>query len=177
MRRVAGSATLDLNRRMLIDEGTRYLGMALGADCILIRSRPELIPLGCAMGVMAVGTLQHTLFHRMMKGLGEGHFDVGMAVFAKLRLGGFEEGRFGLGSVVAVATDAAKACFGVGVPPKFGWTPAWQPRQVASTCLAEALRKLKIFVASPPESTWALPGPWQLSQVVPFPLSKSARRE
>lgn len=118
MRRVAGSATLDLNRRMLIDEGTRYLGMALGADRILIRSRPELISLGCAMGVMAVGTLQHALFHRMMKGLGEGHFNVGMAVFAKLRLGGFEEGRFGLGGVVAVATDAAKACFGVGGAPK-----------------------------------------------------------
>src|SRR5580658_646549 len=42
--------------------------------------------------------------------------------------------------------------------------PAWQSRHRAFTSLAEAVSNLKILVLSPPPSTWALPGPWQLSQ-------------
>src|SRR5580704_13268323 len=53
--------------------------------------------------------------------------------------------------------------------------PAWQSRQRALISCADAPLKLKILVLSPPPSTWAFPGPWQLSQPChsgPFFVSK-----
>src|SRR5579862_972684 len=45
--------------------------------------------------------------------------------------------------------------------------PWWQSRHFASTSLAVALAGLKILVGSA-LSAWALPAPWQFSQVTPF---------
>src|ERR1039458_7307520 len=62
-----------------------------------------------------------------------------------------------------------------GARSKFGCVPAWQPRQVASTCFSGSLASILILVTSPPPSTWALPDPWQLSQVTPWPPCSNAR--
>src|ERR1035441_618719 len=64
-----------------------------------------------------------------------------------------------------------------GARSKFGCVPAWQPRQVASTCFSGSLASILILVTSPPPSTWALPDPWQLSQVTPWPPYSNASLE
>src|ERR1700757_4329471 len=45
--------------------------------------------------------------------------------------------------------------------------PWWQSRHLASTSFAVAFAGLKILVGSA-LSAWALPAPWQFSQVTPF---------
>jgi len=41
---------------------------------------------------------------------------------------------------------------------------AWQVRQAFDASRGDCFAGLTIFVASPPASTWALPGPWHDSQ-------------
>src|ERR1700679_4033942 len=67
--------------------------------------------------------------------------------------------------------------FACGERRKFGCVPAWQPKQVASTSLGDILLICFSLVASPPLSTWAFPGPWQLSQVAPWPPCSKASLE
>src|SRR5450631_1979165 len=61
-----------------------------------------------------------------------------------------------------------------GERSKLGCVFAWQPRQVSSTCLEDILLICLILVTSPPPSTWALPPPWQLSQVAPAQWVKAS---
>src|SRR6202044_3980862 len=65
----------------------------------------------------------------------------------------------------------ALAC---GERRKFGCVFAWQPRQVLSTSPGVSLLNRTILVTSPPPSTCACPGPWQLSQLAPAPPCSSA---
>jgi len=54
MREMAGSATLGLQRRMLVHKRAGSLGMALGADRVLIHRRLEHLVLKRAMRIVAI---------------------------------------------------------------------------------------------------------------------------
>ena len=62
VRRVAPEATLALDRRVLVDKRPAFIGMALGADLIGIVPRPDVVPLKCAMNVVAIGALDQASF-------------------------------------------------------------------------------------------------------------------
>lgn len=61
--------------------------MAFRANCVLIRARLEEFVLEGAMGIMAVAANQQALIHLVVKGLGEGGLNVGVAAIAEIRFG------------------------------------------------------------------------------------------
>lgn len=62
------------------------LGVALGADHVLIGGRPELSVIEGAMRIVAVSALHQTFIHLVMEGLAEGRLNVGVTAEAQLRL-------------------------------------------------------------------------------------------
>ena len=88
---MAAQATLSLHRRVFEHEGAARLGVALGADSILIRGGPDIVVAKGAMNVMAVAALEQALIHLVMKGLRERGLDVCVALIAERRLVGFEQ--------------------------------------------------------------------------------------
>jgi hypothetical protein len=73
---VAAEAALSLYRRVFKHEGSAGLGVALGADCVLIGSRPNIVVAEGAMNVMAVAAFDQALIHLVMEGLRERRLDV-----------------------------------------------------------------------------------------------------
>ncbi len=65
MRRVAGDAAFGLDRLVLERERTRLVGVALEADFILRRRRPQLLGQKSAVLVVAVGALHQSLVDAM----------------------------------------------------------------------------------------------------------------
>src|SRR6266704_5537308 len=72
-----------------------------------------------------------------------------------------------------------------GLPVQCDRSPrSWQVRQIALSSVAGRCPGFRILVLSPPDSTWAAPGPWQDSQpaipsqvvapVLPFAVAWSA---
>ena len=86
MRRVASDAALGFDHGMLKDKWTCGLGMALGADCVLIGSRPQLRTFEGAMWIVTIAAGQQPFIHFVMKGLRERRLYVGVAGVAKLGL-------------------------------------------------------------------------------------------
>ena len=111
--RVASHATFSLDYRVLEDERSTHIGMALDADHILIGSRSELRALERAVDVMAVAALDCAFQHRMVKRHIECALHIGVAGKAKRRLRQFQQGLLALRSVNAMAADAAQARLGV----------------------------------------------------------------
>lgn len=85
--------------------------MALGADCVLVCGRAELIASKCAVGVVAVAAGHQPFIHLMVKWLGECRPDIGMAGVAKHRLRSLEEAGLSIKFMNAVAAGAAKPGF------------------------------------------------------------------
>lgn len=109
MRKMARGATLQLQRRMLVDEWTKSLRMTLRADGILIRICLEQFVLESAVGIMTISANQQTFIYLVMKGLREGGLHIRMAAVAQLRLFYLQEMRLTLGGMIAVATDTTDA--------------------------------------------------------------------
>ena len=115
---------------------------------------------------MAVAALHKAFVHLVVKGHIELRLLVGVALEAKRRLRGLQQLLF-LAVVNAVATDAAHIGLGVRRALKVGMRARVAAQAGRVHFFGEALAGLKILVTSPPPSTCALPGPWQLSQVAP----------
>jgi hypothetical protein len=81
--------------------------MALGADQVLIGCGFQVIFSESAMHVMAVAAPDRAFVHRVVEWHSEHPLHVAVALVAKHRLRSFEQERFRLEAVVAMATDAA----------------------------------------------------------------------
>ncbi len=107
VRRVACGAAFGFDYRMLKDERTGGLCVALGAYGILIGRRPCHLVLECTVGVMAVAALHQSFIHFVMEGLRKCGLHVCVAGIAELWLGYLEQARFILKAMHTVATGAA----------------------------------------------------------------------
>src|SRR4051812_26673290 len=83
---MAAHAAFRLDRRMLEDEWTSLLGMALEADLVLCGSGTQLCAQVSAVRIVAVVALHQAFVHAMMEGLAELRLHFQMAGVAKLRL-------------------------------------------------------------------------------------------
>lgn len=113
VRRVACSAALGLDHRVLIHKRAGRLRVALGAHRVLLRGTHKALPSKGAVRVVAVGALYQSLFHFVMEGHGELRLDISVALETKLRLSGLEQVLRDARSVNAVAGDAAYIAFSV----------------------------------------------------------------
>jgi len=111
--RVAAHATLSLDRSVLVHKGSARLGVALGADGILIGRSPEVVGLEGAVRIVAVAAADRAFIHRMVEGHIEGGLLIAVALEAELGLFCLKQllGRFR--SVDAVAAQAADVRFGM----------------------------------------------------------------
>ena len=114
MRRVATQAPFRLHSCMLINEWPARLGMALGADRILIGRRLYVVVPKGAVYVMTVAALDQPFVHLVVERHIERRFCVAVALEAKRGLRSLQK-RFPVPfGVDAVATDAADARLGMG---------------------------------------------------------------
>lgn len=90
MRCVAGYAALGLDHRVLKGKWACSLGMALGADGILIGSGLQLLAIEGAMRIMAVAASHKPFIHFVVERLSERRPYLRVAGVAKLGLGHFE---------------------------------------------------------------------------------------
>jgi len=120
MRCVAAQATFRLHRGMFEHKRPTRLGVALGADHVLIGGGLDLIVAKGAVSVVAVAALHQAFIHPVVEGFRERRLDIGVAGIAKLRLCGDEEFVFTARRVHAMATGAAYAGFGMGRPVEVG---------------------------------------------------------
>lgn len=81
--RMAGDATLGLDRQMLENEWSLLIGMAGVADRIPCRRRPELFADEPSVGVVAIRTVNEPFLHAMMEWHVELRLDLLMAGVAK----------------------------------------------------------------------------------------------
>ena len=82
VRRVAGDATVRLDRRMLEHKGPTRLGVALGANRVLIGGGLEIAVAEGSMRIMAVAALHQAFIHLVMKGHVELRLHVSVALEA-----------------------------------------------------------------------------------------------
>ena len=91
VRRVASRATLALDRRVLVDKRPALICMALGADLIGIVPRPDVVPLKCAVHIVAIGALNQALVHFVVEGHVELRVLLGVALIAEHGLRSLEQ--------------------------------------------------------------------------------------
>jgi len=92
---------------MLKDKWTGSLGVALGADRVLIGSRLQLLSFEGAMRIVTIAIAQQPLIDLVMEWLRERRLHLGVAGVAELRLRDFEQIGFALKGVWAVTVGAA----------------------------------------------------------------------
>jgi hypothetical protein len=134
---MAYGAAFCLDHRMLIDKGAGSFGMAFRADCVLIRCGLELRGLESAVRIVAIAALHQTFIYFVMEGLVKRRFQVSMAGVAKVRLRGFQQARFFLKSVNAVATGATYHRFAV----RGAFEIRMRRCMAAEACLVDLLRR------------------------------------
>ena len=136
MRRVARDTALSFDHRMLKGEWPCGLGVALGADRVLIGSRLQLLGFECAMRIVTVAAGQQPFIDLVMERLRERRFHFGVAGVAELRLRDLEQIRLALGRMHAVTVGTAD--FGVAVG---GALEIWMCSSMTSqTALARLFR-------------------------------------
>ena len=111
---MARGAALGLDGRMLVDERTGSLDVALGADGILGRANAELVRLESAVRIMAVTAAHQAFVYSVMKWLRKSRFHVRVAGIAKLWLRYLEKALLSRKLMHAVAAGATYLCFAVG---------------------------------------------------------------
>ena len=84
--RMAGEAAFSPDSSVLVNERSTRLGVALGADRVLIRSDLEIGGLERAMDVMAVVARHEAFIHLVVEGHRELRLDAGVAAIAERRL-------------------------------------------------------------------------------------------
>jgi len=113
VRCVTGKATFRLDRRVLEYKWSARLRMALGADSVLIRGRPDVVVAEGAVNIMAVTALDQPLIHLVMKRLRERRLHIRVAGVTKLGLRHLQQIRFFSGCVNTVAANTTNPSFEV----------------------------------------------------------------
>ena len=83
---MAGDAAFSPDSSVFVDERTARLGVALGADRVLVCGDLEIGRLERAVNVMAVVARQQAFIHLVMEGHCELRLDAGVAAIAERRL-------------------------------------------------------------------------------------------
>jgi len=113
MRRVASHTSLGLDRSVLKHKGATRLGVALGADRILIgRGLQVVVPKG-PVWIMAVRAAHSALVHLVVERHIKRRFRVGMALEAQCGLRSLQQMFAILGLMDAMAARATDACLGM----------------------------------------------------------------
>jgi len=113
VRSVAPEASLGLDRDVFIDERPARLGMALGADCVLVGRGLHVVGLEGAVHVVAIAARDQAFDYLVMERHIERRLRVGVALEAERRLRSPQQ-LFFLAPMNAVATGAADVRPGVG---------------------------------------------------------------
>ena len=83
---MAADAATDLYHRMLKGKWAGSVGVALGADHVLVVSRSQLLALESAVRIVAIRAAHQALIDLVVKGLRESGTDILVAGEAKSRL-------------------------------------------------------------------------------------------
>ena len=110
--RMATRASLNLDGCMFEDERPTRLGVALGANRILIGGGLQIVVAEGAVNVMAIAALDQAFVHLVMERHVEVRLHVGVALEAEFGLTGLQQVLI-LGGMNRVATDAAHIGLGV----------------------------------------------------------------
>ncbi len=113
VRSVASHAPLGLDRDVFIDERPAGLGVALGADRVLVGGGLHVVGQEGAVHVMAIAALDQAFVHLVVERHIEGRLRVGVALEAERRLRNLEQ-RFFLAVMNAVAAGTADVRLGMG---------------------------------------------------------------
>ena len=112
VRRVAPEATLGPDRGVFVDERTANLGVALGADGVLVGRGPHIVGAEGAVRVMTIAALDQAFLHLVVKRHIERRLSLGVALEAEPRLRCLQQFVF-RALVDAVAADATDVRLGV----------------------------------------------------------------
>ena len=113
VRSVASQAPLGLDRDVFIDERPARLGVAFGADRVLVGRGLQVVSSEGAVHVVAIAARDQAFVHLVVERHIERRLSVGVALEAELRLRSLQQ-RFFLALVNAVATGTADLRLGVG---------------------------------------------------------------
>src|SRR5208282_4089393 len=118
VRSVASQTPLGLDRDVLIDERPARLGVALGADRVLVGRGLHVVGSEGAVHVVAIAARDQAFVHLVVERHIERRLSVGVALEAERRLRSLQQVFFFLVLVNAVAADTADVRLGVGRPVK-----------------------------------------------------------
>src|ERR1700685_924930 len=114
VRSVASQAPLGLDRDVFIDERPARLGVALGADRVLVGRGLQVVGSEGAVHVVAIAAHDQAFVHLVVERHIERRLRVGVALEAERRLRSLQPRLFFLALMSAVAANTAELCLGVG---------------------------------------------------------------
>ena len=114
VRRVASHTALGLDRDVFIDERPARLGVALGADRVLVGRGLQVVGLEGAVHVVAITARDQPFLHFVVERHIERWLSVGVALEAERRLRNLQQTFFFLALMNAVAANTADLRLGVG---------------------------------------------------------------
>src|SRR5580698_1194233 len=114
VRSVASYASLGLDRDVFIDERPARLGVALGADRVLVGRGLHVVGSEGAVHVVAITARDQAFVHLVVERHIERRLSVGVALEAKRRLRNFQQVFFFLALMNAVAANTADLRLGMG---------------------------------------------------------------
>ena len=114
VRSVASQTSLGLDRDMLKDERPARLGVALGADRVLVGRGLEVVGLEGAVHVVAIAARHQAFLHFVVEWHIERRLSVGVALEAEPRLRSLQQTIFFLALMNAVAANTTDLCLVVG---------------------------------------------------------------
>jgi len=120
VRSVAPKASLCLDRGVLKYERSARLGVALGADPILISRVSQVVVPESAVNIMTVAALNQPFVHPVVERHTERRLHISVALIAELGLRSFQQLLRGFAGVNAVAARAADAGLGMRRTQKVG---------------------------------------------------------
>jgi hypothetical protein len=120
VRKMARGTALCLDRRVLVDEWSECLDMALGANGVLGCTRPKEVRLEGAVRIMTVGALQQPFVDLVVERLRKSGLDVRMTLIAECRLLRPKHLRLRYKLVGAVAARTTDQSLTVGGPLEVG---------------------------------------------------------
>jgi len=114
VRSVASQTPLGLYRDVFIDERPARLGVAPGADRVLVGRGLQIVGSEGAVHVVAIAARDQAFLYLVVKRHIERRLSVGVALEAERRLRSLQQTFFFLALVNAVAANTADLCLGVG---------------------------------------------------------------
>ena len=114
VRRMASQTPLGLDRDVFKDERPARLGVALGADRVLVGRGLQVVGSEGAVHVVAIAARDQAFVHLVVERHIERRLSVGVALEAERGLGSLQQTFFFLALMNAVAADTADVRLGVG---------------------------------------------------------------